>query len=155
MDALCTVIGADEPGVTTYQATGITKDSTTLSGDLTFNRSIKTLLERGFVYSVSPHPTLTSPSVGRAVAGGTGPGLYTVTVTGLTPATTYYACDYVTDGRNTMYGNEIQFTTLKDVTVVPQTGDNSDNRVWWLLGGLSAAGLMWMALQRKKKPAEK
>jgi hypothetical protein len=62
---------------------------------------------RGVVYGTSPNPTLFN----NFTTNGTGTGVFTSTLTGLTVLTTYYVRAYATNGVGTSYGNELNFTT--------------------------------------------
>jgi hypothetical protein len=62
---------------------------------------------RGVVYGTSPNPTLFN----NFTTNGTGTGVFTDTLTGLTVLTTYYVRAYATNSVGTSYGNELSFTT--------------------------------------------
>jgi hypothetical protein len=56
--------------------------------------------------------TSSSPTTAGAITNdGIGTGVFTSTLTGLTPSTTYYVRAYATNSVGTAYGNEISFTT--------------------------------------------
>ena len=79
---------------------------------------------RGIVWGTATNPTidLTTKSTD-----GTGTGVFTSSLTGLTAATLYYVRSYATNAIGTSYGAEISFTTLDVVSTVtsPYT-----NKVW-------------------------
>jgi len=67
-----------------------------------------TVSARGLVYSTSTNPTLSN----TVFMIGSGTGIFSGTLTGLTPNTTYYVRAYATNSVGTAYGNEVSFTTL-------------------------------------------
>jgi hypothetical protein len=58
-------------------------------------------------YGTSSSPT----TAGSITNDGTGTGVFTSTLTGLTPSTTYYVRAYATNNVGTAYGNEVSFIT--------------------------------------------
>ena len=64
---------------------------------------------RGINYSTTSEPP--SSVQQYSIGSGTGDGNFTVTISGLTPNTTYYVRPYVTQNYSTYYGTEISFTT--------------------------------------------
>lgn len=99
------------PTVTTQAASSIT--STTVTGNGTVisdGGSADTV--RGFVYSTSTiNPTL-SDSV---ITSGSGAGVYTASITGLSSSTLYYYRAYATNAIGTNYGDSVIFTTSAGV----------------------------------------
>jgi hypothetical protein len=74
-----------------------------------------TVTSRGVCYSTSPNPTILSS---KKNGSGTNLGVQSVTITGLTPNTTYYAKAFATNLIGTAYGNEVSFTTAKSAPVI-------------------------------------
>ena len=74
------------------------------------------ITERGFVWSLSPNPTLADFSWTEHLQGILGEGLeeYNNTIVFQTFATTYYVRAYATNSVGTAYGNEITFTTIPE-----------------------------------------
>lgn len=100
--------------VTTYWSPDITYTSATAGGNVTVSGtgSIR-IVDRGVCYSTSPAPTIAGPKV----SSGSGTGTFTVSLTGLDSATTYYIRAYATKKNGvTKYGNELTFTTLTPPT---------------------------------------
>jgi hypothetical protein len=62
---------------------------------------------RGVAYGTSSGPTTS----GSITNDGMGTGVFTSTLTGLTPSTTYYVRAYATNNVGTAYGNEVTYTT--------------------------------------------
>lgn len=67
----------------------------------------------GFVYSLSPNPTL-SDMVSSAFPAGTDFYNFYRTIQNLYPNTTYHVRAYATNLAGTEYGNEVSFTTTRD-----------------------------------------
>ena len=98
---------ATVPTVNTYPITGITSFSADGIGHLISNHA-ESASDKGICWSTSPNPTLSDNKAGI----GTGFGVYTVTLTGLTANTTYYYRAYATNTAGTGYGTELNFSTL-------------------------------------------
>lgn len=76
----------------------------------------------GVCWNTSPNPTVANSKTLDVP----GSGIYTSTLTGLAPATTYYARAYAQNGAGTAYGNEISFTTQ----ALPAGGVLIGTQVW-------------------------
>ena len=108
------------PTVITSSVTDVTSTTATCGG-FVMNDGNATVTARGVCWSTSNNPTISdSHSVD-----GTGTGIYTSSITGLTPNTTYYARAYATNSLGTAYGNEVSFTTLCDNVEVTISGITS------------------------------
>jgi hypothetical protein len=103
------------PLITTNAISGITSNSATFSGSIS-NANGYEIIERGFVYSTSPHPTINA----NKIVVGNGIGAFD-TITDLSfqyahllkPSTTYYVRAYaLTENNISAYGNEVSFVTL-------------------------------------------
>jgi uncharacterized protein (TIGR02145 family) len=95
--------------VTTYFSPDITYTSATAGGQVTVTGGTINIVDKGVCYSTSPAPTVSDPKV----SAGAGTGTFTVSLTGLDSATTYYIRAYATKKNGvTKYGNELSFTTL-------------------------------------------
>lgn len=100
------------PSVTTYEVTNITTDYAMATGEVT-DEGGGTVTERGICWSTEHNPTTDESHV----ASGSGMGLFTVSMTGLTENTTYYVRAYAINEVGAAYGNEETFTTLTRPTV--------------------------------------
>ncbi len=90
--------------LTTTEITSVTSVSAVAGGNIT-NAGGGTISERGICWGTSPSPTV------KKTASGTGSGIFTVTLTGLTDGTTYYYRAYATNESGTTYGQELHFIT--------------------------------------------
>jgi hypothetical protein len=112
----------DLPTVTTTAVTAITKVSAVSGGNVTYDGG-GTISARGLCWSMNANPTVTD----NIIAGGTGTGAFVSNLTGLTLYTTYHVRAYATNSKGTVYGSDIQFTTL------------ANTRTWNVPGGYVAA----------------
>ena len=101
----------DIPVVATASVKDILYTTATIDGNVTLdNGAIVT--ERGVCWSTAENPTVDD----NKVTSGTGTGAFSVSLTGLTDATTYYACAYAINNVGTAYGEIVSFTT-KEITI--------------------------------------
>lgn len=105
------ITDTDLPAVTTTPVTEITKISAVSGGDVTYDGG-GTISARGLCWSLDADPDLTD----NVIAGGTGTGAFVSDLTGLTLYTTYHVRAYATNSKGTVYGSDIQFTTLANIT---------------------------------------
>ncbi len=117
------------PTVTTSEAVGVT-ETTAICGGNVISAGNGTVAERGVCWSKSQFASINDSHQ----TSGSGLGGFTVTLTGLTPGTTYYVRAYATNEAGTAYGDMKTFTTTggggsatlptvitSDVTDVTQT----------------------------------
>jgi hypothetical protein len=99
------------PSVTNTAASSITTNSAVLAGNVTTDGNPANT-ERGVVYST----TNTNPTIGGAnvtkVAIGSGSGIFSTTLSGLSGAQIYYYNAYATNTLGTVYGTVNNFTTV-------------------------------------------
>ncbi len=69
---------------------------------------------RGVCWNTTGTPTTADDKT----SDGTGTGIFTSNITGLTPDETYYVRAYATNGIGTVYGNQLSFTTPNDPPVL-------------------------------------
>ncbi|WP_456311764.1 T9SS type A sorting domain-containing protein [Pseudomonas shirazensis] len=94
------------PAVTSATATNTGAVKATVGGNVTSDGGESTV-QRGIVWATTPNPTIAS----NKFQIGTGSGVFTGTVTGLTPASTIYYRAYATNSAGTAYGAEASFNT--------------------------------------------
>ena len=92
-------------GITTTAATAITDVSAQTGGTITGMGGA--IVEFGIVYGTAPNPLIT----GSKIVSTGNPAMFSTSLTGLNPGTTYYMRTYVTSLMATNYGNEVSFTT--------------------------------------------
>ena len=100
------------PIVKTLEVTDVTDNSAICGGEVVVDDEFE-VTERGVCWSTSHNPT-TSDSHANS---GSGAGSFTIEMTDLTAATTYYVRAYAKNIAGTAYGSEVSFTTLQNVNV--------------------------------------
>jgi ELWxxDGT repeat protein len=130
-NATLLTIGYGEPGVYTQGASSITTSHATLAGDVTgTNISL-----RGILLSTFPNATLgqsgagvtyLTPSVSNTS------GSFTITATGLMPATKYYYKIYATNPNGTSLSSQDSFVTFATPIILPfnENFDGSYDNGW-------------------------
>lgn len=101
------------PTVADPTVTGITTTTATLGGNVTSDGGT-VISERGVVYSATAsnnNPLIGDPGVTKVATTGT-TGVFTTSVTGLTPSTGYSYKAYATNSQGTSYTSVGNFTTL-------------------------------------------
>lgn len=93
--------------VVTKAITGISSTSATSGGDISFDGG-SVITERGIVFGTTVNPTTANTKIIDASAG---TGSYSSTLIGLSPATTYHVRAYYINATDTVYGNNVTFTT--------------------------------------------
>jgi hypothetical protein len=109
-NSLGTSYGAEEiiltqiglPRVTTTKPNFI-RGSTAMSGGNVTSTGGSLIVTRGVVWGTRPSPTI---SLNTKTNDGTGMGIYTSSIRGLNPGTTYYLRAYATNSLGTSYGGE-------------------------------------------------
>lgn len=101
-----TLQNVELPIVITMPVSDITGTSATGSGNVISDGG-ETVITRGLCWSTQPNPTLSD----HHTSSGSGTGVFSVGMTGLSAATTYYVRAYATNSLGTAYGDEVNFTT--------------------------------------------
>lgn len=101
---------AELPFVQTSRLTGLTAESALAGGDIYYDGG-GDIIQRGVCWSTSPSPSTDNDKT----SDGTGDGLYESQMTGLELQTKYYYRAYAINSRGTSYGEEMNFTTKKEV----------------------------------------
>ena len=92
--------------VTTTSVSSVTSNSATVEGYVTSDGG-SNVTERGFAYGTSQNPT----TFGLSTVNGSGIGVFTSSIAGLSPTTLYYVRAYATTSAGTAYGSQVSFTT--------------------------------------------
>ena len=100
------------PTVTTTQPSSITSTTATAGGDVTSDGGAP-VTAYGVCWDTSPNPVVGGVN---CTSDGTGTGLFTSSITGLTASTLYYVVAYATNSIGTGYGSDLTFTTLASTT---------------------------------------
>lgn len=108
----------DLPVVTTTDVTAATKVSAVSGGSVTYDGG-GSITARGLAWGAGANPTI----AGTVIAGGTGTGIFTSNLAGLTSNTSYHVRAYATNSAGTAYGNDITFKTLADILTWNLPGD--------------------------------
>ena len=144
---------AGTAAVTTAEVTGITEDSAVSGGEVTDDGGVE-VTARGVVWSIAEEPDIDGND--GITEDGNGSGEFTSELTGLLPATTYYVRAYATNSAGTVYGNQVEFTTLAGLPEVTTAAvaDITDNTA--VAGGnvesdggaqVTARGVVWSTFQ--------
>jgi DUF2075 family protein len=129
----------------TASATSITSSTATIGGTITSDGGAA-VTARGVVYGTS------SLSSTFSVTSGTGTGTYSIGLTGLTPATTYYVRSFATNSVGTVYGTETSFSTIAVAPSLTTTEASSISKYAASAGGtitsnggsvITASGICW------------
>ena len=99
--------------VTTSPVSGITATTVVCGGNVNSAGNAEVTM-RGVCWDTLPAPTLSDSHT----ADGTGAGIFTSHITGLTPGTTYYVRAYATYSEGTVFGDEIIFSTADTTPTV-------------------------------------
>jgi hypothetical protein len=95
------------------------RSTATITGVVKSN-AVSSIIERGVCWDSISNPTLKSRVV--SVSGDT--GFFSVNITGLTQGKIYYAKAYVRNATQTVYGNEISFSTKAPPTITVEPASN-------------------------------
>jgi len=102
------------PPVKTSIVSGITASTAICGGNVTLPTDGTTYTSRGVCWSTNQNPT----TVDNKTSNGTGTGNFISSITNLTPATQYYVRAYaITNSGITIYGNQVDFTSLAPFTI--------------------------------------
>jgi hypothetical protein len=93
--------------VTTTAISNISGTSAMTGGNVTSDGGVPVSV-RGIAYGTSVNPTTSN----TATTDGSGTGVFSSSLTSLTPATTYYVRAYATNSVGTAYGNSVSFATI-------------------------------------------
>jgi hypothetical protein len=114
------IVGTTAPLVSTAVVGSITATSASCGGTIASNGG-STITESGLCWSTSQNPTI----VGTHAASGVTSGSFSLSMTGLCAATTYYVCAYATNSIGTGYGPQVSFTTTATIPTLATTAVSS------------------------------
>ena len=100
--------------VTTTPASSITMTSASSGGNVLYDGG-SGVTARGVCWSTTANPTIT----GNHTTDGSGVGVFTSSLTGLTSNTLYHIRAYATNGNGTFYGEDLTFTTACGIYTLP------------------------------------
>ena len=126
--------------VSTFPASEITSSTANLGIEIISTGNLP-VTESGMVYATTPNPTVMNSKVrfsSRVKA-----GQWTVTLSGLSPATTYYARAYATNCMGTSYGLQETFSSCPEntlPTVITFIAEYGVNATKFLSGQVTANG---------------
>jgi hypothetical protein len=123
-----TTVGPLLPTVITSALTDITYAGATGGGNVTAAGDFP-VSSRGLCWSMLSAPTLADAHT----VDGSGIGVFSCQLTGLSPATTYHARSYATSSAGTVYGNEVTFATLERPNVVVTLQGTRKSEKAWIL----------------------
>ena len=106
------------PNLTTTPTSSITNSKASSGGNILSDGGASVTL-RGVCWNTTGNPTIADSKT----SDGTGNGIFTSLITGLSPSTTYMVRAYATNSVGTAYGNEIIINTLVGVKEM-ETGKN-------------------------------
>ena len=142
-----------KPTVTTTAVSSVTGNSASGGGEVTADGGAA-VTARGVCWNTTGTPT----EAGSHTTNGTGIGTFTSSITGLSPATTYYVRAYATNSNGTGYGSQLNFTTSSNpapadptsISVTSSTICNGfstqltangvDGTVYWYTGSCGTTG---------------
>ncbi len=127
--------------ITTSDVESVTNNSAVCGGNIITNGGAA-ITETGIVYSMNENPTT---SDNKIKVNGIETGIFNATVPGLAANTTYYVRAYAINSKGIAYGEQVSFTTGKEVLnsgTFIDDGNNRDGRTYkWVRIG----DQVWMA----------
>jgi len=135
----------------TSALTDIVTTTATCGGNITSDGG-STIFSRGVCWSTNSNPTI----VDNKTSNGTGTGIFTSAITGLTPGATYYFRAYATNSIGTAYGNEVTITTTAALPTLTTTALSTITSISAISGGnitsdggaaVTARGICWGTTQ--------
>jgi hypothetical protein len=135
------------PSITTTTPSAITSSTASGGGEVT-SAGGASVTARGVCWATTSNPVAT----GNHTTDGSGTGVFTSSITGLSPNTLYHVRAYATNSGGTAYGTDLQFTTLTDLPIVTTTAATSITGTTATSGGnvtsagggtITARGVCW------------
>jgi hypothetical protein len=124
------------PTLTTSSITSITSTTASGGGNVTSDGG-SSVTARGVCWSTNQNPTINDSKT----TNGSGTGVFTSSLTGLSAGTTYYVRSYATTVNGTSYGLQVSFTTSIAVATVTTTSVSGITSTTAISGGnVTASG---------------
>lgn len=131
----------DAPKVNTGSVGNTTESTSSVSGDITSFGSSE-ISSYGHCWSLNQMPTITDAITNLGSINST--GIFSSSLTNLSPNTTYYVRAYATNGVGTSYGNQINFTTtMPTALLVGSNNCASLNGITSLYYGMNGTSAPW------------
>jgi hypothetical protein len=111
------------PIVTTSSATLVGGTLANIGGNVT-NTGGLSVTSRGVCWSTAQNPTV---DLSTKTSDGTGSGVFTSSITGLSISTTYYIRAYATNSLGTAYGSQVTITTTSSLLPIVSTNTTVSN----------------------------
>src|ERR1035437_10173335 len=139
---------ATVPVLTTTEVSAIIQTTATSGGNITSDGGA-TVTAKGVCWNTSASATVANSKT----SDGTGTGIFTSSITGLTASTVYFVRAYATNSAGTAYGNEISYmTTAATVPIISTTVTSAITQTTATSGGnitsdggatVTAKGVCW------------
>ncbi|MCH7407619.1 MBG domain-containing protein, partial [Belliella aquatica] len=114
------------PSLSTSSASGITATTAIMGGNVTADGG-STVSARGFVYSSADNIPIIGEDGVINITVNKQTGVFSETVTGLSPSTTYYYQAYATNSTGTSYGGVQSFSTLNQECLIQSAVNTIDD----------------------------
>jgi uncharacterized protein (TIGR02145 family) len=108
-----TTVAVVIPTITTTSVSSIANTTATSGGNITSDGG-DAITARGVCWSTNPNPTIALTS---KTSDGTGTGIFSSNITGLTANTQYHIRSYATNSAGTAYGSDVIFSTTVAVVI--------------------------------------
>ena len=108
------------PVISTTEATAVTMTTVVAGGNISSDGGAK-VTDRGICWGLTNNPSISD----NKLANGSGTGIFSSTLSGLIPGTSYHARAYAVTSLGTFYGNDVSFMTTPIMyTVTLTSGPN-------------------------------
>ena len=118
------------PTLNTTELTSVTSTSATSGGNISSDGGAA-ITARGVCWSLSQNPTIND----NKTSDGTGSGIFSSYISGLSPAKTYYIKSYATNGLGTAYGTQVTLTTAATIPTITTVSASLITSIGATLGG--------------------